>query len=118
MRRPLLALALSIFLLARIIAGEAGSCDWPAKVAIAHVWENRNDAGIKGGWYGDAIPTTDDWLAAIWHTSLPDTTDDALFAFGPGDTSRVSFMDQLEQTGYWQCAGGDFIATYRYKTRQ
>lgn len=118
MRRSLSTIALSIFILARIIAGEAGSCEWAAKVAIAHVWANRIEAGIEGGWYGDATPTTDDWLAARWHASLPDVTGGALFAFGPGDAEKVWFMGKLERTGYWQCAGGDFIATYRYKARQ
>ena len=43
-----------VLVLARLIAGEAGVCDIDAKLAVAHVNANRIEAGIVGGWYGDA----------------------------------------------------------------
>ena len=62
----------SALLLARIIAGEAVGCPFEAKVAVAHVYENRIEAkGIEGGWFGDADPTLTDQLAAHWYASFP-----------------------------------------------
>lgn len=89
--------------LARVIAGETPGCGFDAKVAAAWVYENRLEAGIDGGWFGDAEPTLDDWLAAIWWAAFDDPTGGALFFIGPGDGARMPWL--VERTGRWVCPG-------------
>lgn len=87
--------------LARVIAGETPGCSFEAKIAAAWVYENRLAAGIEGGWFGDAEPTLDDWLAATWWQAFEDPTDGALFFIGPGDGARMPWL--AERTGRWVC---------------
>lgn len=98
MRTLLLALAL-----ARIVAGETPTCGFEAKVAAVQVYRNRQTAGIEGGWFGDADPGPDDWLAVRWASQMPDLVDGALFFIGPGDRRRMPWL--RERTGRWECAG-------------
>jgi hypothetical protein len=97
------ALVISLALLARIVAGETPSCPFDAKVAAVQVYENRQAAGIDGGWFGDAEPTLDDWLAVRWAGELPDLVDGALYFIGPGDGARMPWLK--ERTGRWECKG-------------
>ena len=89
--------------LARVIAGETPGCPWDAKVAAAHVHANRLEAGIEGGWFGDAEPGMDDWLAATWWRYVEDPTGGALFFIGPGDRERMPWLRM--RVGRWLCAG-------------
>lgn len=98
MRTFLLALAL-----ARIVAGETPGCSFEAKTAAVQVYLNREAAGIEGGWFGDADPGADDWLAVQWADEMPDLVDGALFFIGPGDRERMPWL--RVRTGRWQCAG-------------
>lgn len=98
MRHFLLCLAL-----ARIVAGETPGCPFVAKVAAVQVFENRQVAGIEGGWYGDADPLAEDWLAVRWAPLMPDLVAGALYFIGPGDRERMPWLRQ--RTGRWQCAG-------------
>lgn len=94
---------LSALALAAILAGETPGCPFDAKVAGVQVMENREAAGIVGGWFGEGTPTADDWLAVRWASELPDLVDEALYFIGPGDAER---MDWLEvRTGRWVCDG-------------
>lgn len=111
MRSLLLALAL-----ARIIAGETPTCDTPAKVAVAQVYANREQAGIVGGWYGDADPTATDLAVALTWQTWPDLVDGAIYAIGYGDRERVeasgnNWLAGTEVTGRWQCGGPYFVET-------
>ena len=70
-------------------------------MAVAQVWNARNEAGIIGGWFGDADPTATDLAVALTWQAWPDLTGGALYAIGPGDLER---MDWLEYpTGEWIC---------------
>ncbi|MBK8211581.1 MAG: hypothetical protein IPK78_18150 [Rhodospirillales bacterium] len=89
--------------LARVMAGETPGCPFEAKVALAHVWENRLEAGIDGGWFGDAEPGYDDWLAVLWWRWWPDVTNGALYFVGPGDAARMPWL--RVRTGRWECPG-------------
>ena len=99
-----------MLLLARIIAGEAAGCPFEAKIAVAHVYENRMEAGIEGGWFGDAEPTTDDWLAVQWYTSFPDPTDGALYMIAETDRLKMPWLKTLKTR--WQCSDGRYIEAW------
>ena len=96
-----------ILAMARIIAGEAPACPLEAKVAVANVMQNRERAGIAGGWYGDREPGAADlavaWLAA--HDRLPQLAPDALYAIGPGDKARMPWLAGAEPALSFACPG-------------
>lgn len=105
MTQLLLALAL-----ARIIAGETPGCPTDAKFAVAHVWANRIEAGITGGWFGDADPAPTDVQVALTFTALPDPTAGALYAIGPGDAAKMPWLET--RTRRWECVG-TFVEVWR-----
>lgn len=119
-KRAALALALFwVMELARIIAGETPTCGLAAKLAVANVYQNRLDAGIAGGWSGDADPTALDTAVAALFRSLPDPTDGALYAIGYGDRERIralgygDWLDELTVTGHFECGGPYFVETLK-----
>lgn len=89
--------------LARVLAGETPGCEAQAKFAAAHVFANRMEAGIAGGWFGDADPTATDLTVALVWREVPDPTDGALFFIGPGDGARMPWLQR--RTGRWVCPG-------------
>ena len=98
-----------VLVLARLIAGEAGVCDIDAKIAVAHVNANRIEAGIVGGWYGDADPSYDDMAAAMYWQAVPDPTDGALYLFSAADEGRdavQAITADATMTAQFPCAGG------------
>lgn len=99
-----------VVILARIIAGEAPGCPMEAKIAVAHVWYNRIEAGIEGGWFGDRDPTAEDLIAAATFLRYDDPTDGALYMLGPGDLEKVPWAG--EETGHWTCDGTS-LTSYR-----
>lgn len=120
LKRAALALVLFwVMELARIIAGETPTCGLAAKLAVAHVYENRLEAGIAGGWSGDADPTGLDTATTLLFRSLPDPTGDALYAIGYGDRERIealgygAWLDKLTVTGRFECGGPYFVETLR-----
>lgn len=76
---------ISLYLLASLIAGEAGNCDLTAKLAVAHVVRNRQEAGILGGWYGWGVPTELDLAVAELAPKVADPTHGAVFLFSDAD---------------------------------
>lgn len=96
-------LLLSMMLLARIVAGETVGCSFDAKAAAVQVALNREEAGMEGGWFGDAAPGLDDWLAVRWAGQGRDLVDGALYFIGPGDAGRMPWL--RERTGRWVCDG-------------
>ena len=120
LRRATLTLVLFWFMeLARIIAGETPTCGLAAKLAVANVYQNRLDAGIVGGWSGDADPTYLDMAVAELFRSIPDPTGGALYAIGHGDRDRIralgygDWLDQLTVTARFECGGPYFVETLR-----
>jgi hypothetical protein len=111
-----LILAISITL-AQVIAGEAGDlCGLSGKLAVAHVWQNRIDAGIAGGWYGNAQPTPTDYLVAEMFRKLPDPTRGATFLINTHDAQKPSVQAWLfdkQLTARFTCAGGLDLLAYR-----
>ena len=106
----LLQTILAILALARIIAGETTGCPVDAKFAVAHVYNNRLEQGVIGGWAGDADPTAADLAVALVWRQWPDPSRGALFAIGPGDFAKVKhFVGPA--TGLWHCGPGDFVET-------
>ena len=98
---------LLILAMARIIAGEAPGCPLEAKVAVANVMQNRERAGISGGWYGDREPEAAD-LAVAWlavNGRLPQIAPDALYAIGPGDKAKMPWLAGMEPQMGFACAG-------------
>jgi len=89
--------------MARIVAGETPGCSFHAKVAAVQVAANRAEAGITGGWFGDAEPGPLDLMAVTWAHRLPDVVGDALYFIGPGDAARMWWLQ--ERTGRWVCPG-------------
>ena len=105
----------TIYLLARLIAGEAGTCDIDAKLAIAHVHNNRAQANIIGGWYGDAEPTRIDLLIAKYWALYPDSTEGALFLFSNTDLTNRAVRDiidvmKLQESARFICANSTLHA--------
>jgi hypothetical protein len=96
--------------LARVVAGETPGCSFEAKVAAVQVAMNRVDAGIVGGWFGDADPGPLDVMAVLWADRLPDVVDDALYFIGPGDAARLWWLQ--ERTGRWVCPG-TYVESWR-----
>lgn len=88
--------------LARIIAGEAPTCDIDAKLAVAHVYQ-RNAV-----WYGSAEPTALDLYVALNWQQYPDPTDGATYLIHPTDRERMPWL--VEQTGAWTCASTELEA--------
>lgn len=129
MRSLLPALALLLALLppppwmgmARTIAGETPTCGAAAKLAVAHVYGNREVAGIVGGWNGDRDPTALDMAIALVWDQVPDPTGGAIYAIGYGDRERIEAAGQgnwlagTEVTGRWDCGGPFFVETLRAK---
>lgn len=99
-------LLLAALALARILAGETPGCPAAAKVSVANVAMNRIDAGISGGWFGDANPATIDvmiaWLAV--NDRLPRLTS-GLYAIGPGDLERMPWLDEEQIDMHFACSG-------------
>ncbi len=94
--------------LACIIAGEAGICDLQTQIAVAHVWHNRQAAGIVGGWYGWSVPKpTQIFIAENYH-KFADPTSGALMLVSDADLPRVTrYIANLRQTFISQrCANG------------
>ena len=83
------------------IAGETPGCPLPAKLAVAHVAAHRIEAGIEGGWFGDAPPTAADLAVALVWRGTPDPTAGALYLIGPGDAEKMPWLEQ--RTGRWAC---------------
>lgn len=104
-RRLLAALAL-----AQIIAGEAPGCPTEAKLAIAHVAANRQEAGLVGGWFGRRASTGEDLAVALVWRAWPDPSRGALYAIGPGDRDKMPWLAQ--RTGRWDCEA-TFVETWR-----
>lgn len=105
-------LLLAALTLARILAGETPGCPAAAKVSVANVAMNRVDAGISGGWFGDANPATIDvmiaWLAV--NDRLPRLTS-GLYAIGPGDKARMPWLSDMQADIHFDCVG-TFIDIY------
>lgn len=99
---------LSVAMLARIIAGEAGYCPVDAKAAVAQVAMNRVQAGvvteIQHGWFGDADPSSEDWAVALTWRAWPDLVNGAVYMIGPGDRNKMPFLDRPERR--WDCSVG------------
>lgn len=99
--------------LARILAGETPGCTVATKIAVANVAMNRTEAGIRGGWFGDADPTAADvavaWLAV--RGQLPRLTD-AIYAIGPGDKARMAWLAGEQAELRFVCKG-TFVEVYR-----
>jgi hypothetical protein len=94
---------LAALALAAVIAGEAPGCPVEAKVATAHVYHNRIEQGIVGGWFGDGEPTiTDSQIARYWWM-WPDPTDGAIYMIHPSDRQRMPWL--RERTAQWTCKG-------------
>ena len=106
-----------VLALARVIAGETPGCQTEAKLAAAHVWNNRNIANIQGGWFGDATPTAADWYAALNFRKHDDPTNGALWFIHPTDRKRMPWLQgpNAERTGAWQC-NGTAVESWRLKT--
>ncbi len=93
----------AVLILASVIAGEAPGCPFEAKLAVAHVYHNRIEQGIEGGWFGKALPTPDDLDAARYYWMHPDPTDGALYLIGPGDREKMPWL--RERVRRFECAG-------------
>jgi hypothetical protein len=95
--------------LAHVISGEASVCPEEAKLAVAHVYHNRLDAGMVGGWYGYDMPTTEDLrIALTWH-ERPDPTHGAVYLVSAQDMTRPEVRALLrtkQQTAVFHCARG------------
>ncbi len=89
--------------LARVLSGETPGCPIDAKIAVAQVWQARQDAGIVGGWFGYDDPTTTDMAVALTWQAWPDLVGDALYAVGPGDADKMPWLKH--PTGHWECDG-------------
>lgn len=113
MRELLIALQL-----ARLIAGEAPGCPVDAKMAVAWVATNRVQQGVveewREGWYGDAEPELVDLAIALLWSSLPDSTDGAIFLVGPGDAARMPWLASMTRAKRWQCPG-TYLEAYKEK---
>ena len=95
--------------LAHILAGETPGCPVDAKVAVAQVFANRQQAQIVGGWFGWDDPTVTDLAVALTWQAWPDLTAGALYAVGPGDADKMPWLNR--PTGHWDC-GGTTITTW------
>jgi len=95
---------LLIIELARVLAGETPGCPVEAKIAAAHVAANRIEAGIEGGWFGDADPEQVDIAVSVYWNRFPDPTDGALYFIGPGDAVKMPWL-QERTTKRYQCDG-------------
>ena len=97
---------ITIWMLARLISGEAGTCDTEAKLAVAHVKANREAASMVGGWYGDARPTAEDFAIALHWASFADPTDGALFLVNDKDLKLEAVREMLAErqlVRVWRC---------------
>jgi len=97
---------------ARVIAGEASTCNDPAVfVALAHVNANRLQAGISGGWYGDADPSAAHVWAALFYDQFPDSTQGALFAMGTND--HPAFLSGQVPVLVYHCDEGQSVRFFK-----
>jgi hypothetical protein len=104
---------IGLYLLASLIAGEAGNCGLEAKLAVVHVVANRQAAGITGGWYGWNVPTELDLAVAEFGPKLADPTNGAIFLFSDADlhdpaVKRIVTNRVLTQR--FNCAEGELWA--------
>ena len=100
---------IALYLLASLIAGEAGTCDLEGRLAVAHVVRNRAEAGIVGGWYGWAIPSELDLAVAELSPKTADPTHGALFLFSDADLHTQPVKDIIAKrtlTRRFSCANG------------
>lgn len=101
-----LLVLVTVSVLLRILAGETAGCPAEAKLAMLQVYQNREDADISGGWFGDADPTPLDWAVyTIWSKyDLPSVVgNDALYFIGPGDAAKMPWLKRM--IAEWQCNG-------------
>lgn len=104
---------IGLYLLASLIAGEAGNCDLEAKLAVAHVVNNRAQAGIIGGWYGWGAPSEMDLAVAELAPRVADPTRGAVFLFSDADlyTKPVQgIIAGRTLTRRFRCAVGELWA--------
>ena len=90
--------------LARIIAGEANTCDRDAKIAVAWI-HSRNDK-----FNGRAKPDRESVLIALNWFELEDTSHGARFWFSLSDLERPAVVEifeaeSLQLTRFFNCAG-------------
>lgn len=108
-----MSVVVAIYLLARLVAGEAGTCGLDGKLAVANVALNRAAAGIDGGWYGDAEPTAVDLAVATYAKQLNDITHGAIFLFSDDDL-RLPAVQQIVAgrvpTGVFRCRSSSLFS--------
>lgn len=108
---------LAVYLLARLIAGEAGNCDVRTQIAVSHVAANREAAGIHGGWYGAAAPNEVQWRIAREWASFADPTDGATMLVNDADLPQVArYTAVMRET--WtssRCANGQRLHAFARK---
>ena len=100
-------------IMARLIAGEAGTCGLDGKLAVAHVVMNRDAAGITGGWYGDAEPAAVDLAVAAYAERLNDITRGAIFLFSDNDLFSPAVQRIVADrvlTGVFRCHGSSLFS--------
>lgn len=105
--------------LARVIAGEAVGCPMEAKLAVAHTWQNRIEAGIEGGWFGDRMPTDMDIFIAENYRVWPDPTDGAMYMISPADRAKMPWLSDAKaiMTGEWVCRDGRKLQSWRMRRK-
>lgn len=106
--------ALAVYLLARLIAGEAGNCDVRTQIAVAHIAANREAAGIHGGWFGDAEPTEVQWRIAREWAAFTDPTDGAIMLVSDADLPLVERYTRHMTETYTSavCANGQRLHAF------
>lgn len=104
-----------ILYLAGTLAGETPECSIEAKFAVAQVAQNRIEIGMDGGWYGHRDPEPVDMqvaiVAVLMAEALPDLTEGALYAIGPGDARKMPWLKRLVQ--HHACGPGDFVQIWQ-----
>lgn len=109
------AALIAVYLLARIISGEAGNCDIRTQIAVAHVVANREAAGIADGWYGDAEPTDVSWYIARTWRAYVDPTAGAIMLVSDADLPLVARYTATMRETYTsnRCANGQRLHAFR-----
>ena len=110
-----MGLTLAVYLLARLVSGEAGICDVRTQIATAHVVANREAAGIVGGWHGDAEPTELSWRIAREWASFTDPTDGAVLLVSDADLPHVEPFTRHMRETYTssQCRNGQRLHAFK-----
>ena len=108
-------LVLATAIVAEIVAGEAGTCDFAARVAVANVVYHRYTIYKLQGWYGHSHPGSMDIRAATVARSV-DIVPGAMYVFSDSDLRKLHIEQHPDYIAH--CVNGNLSFYVQWPAQQ